>query len=458
MNLREKIILFAVFPLILALCAIALTVRHHAISLAQQQQKIIKPAYLAMKDAELKNYVKFALYSIAYLQETRGTDADAMLEAREILERMDDGKDNYLFLYNLDGTLLAHPKQKESVGENLWKLQDSAGKFIIQDLIRIAREEKEGGYVTYIWPKYSTANRDPKPKRAYVTAIPEWDWMLGTGVYLDDVDNALAEIDLQVARNIDDTMLWIAGIAVIATVVVFLGLISSIRERTVLDDQLGEANTNLAVLTQRLINARKEEVERIRYLHDGIQSMLTAIKMNIETVLIRLPKTAQLSGEYAPFKSAARLLGDVLADLRKIIKGTSMVDPNFSLADQLNRLTLDMSTVSTPITFIVIGETGDLSLNAKEALFMAAKPALENIIRHAEAQRAFVRLESMPACVKLEIYDDGKGFEVDKVCGRPDSGMGLRSIKEHLMAAGGKLTVVSSPEKGTRLIAIIPYR
>src|SRR5690606_5688201 len=91
--------------------------------------------------------------------------------------------------------------------------------------------------------KYSTANRDPKPKRAYVTAIPEWDWMLGTGVYLDDVDNALAEIDSQVARNIDDTMLWIAGIAVIATVVVFLGLISSIRERTVLDDQLGEANT-----------------------------------------------------------------------------------------------------------------------------------------------------------------------------------------------------------------------
>ncbi|SFO03870.1 cache domain-containing protein [Nitrosospira briensis] len=455
MNLRQKIILFAVLPMMLALCAIALTVRHHAISLSQQQREVIKPAYLAMKDAELKNYVEYANRIITHLQETSRTDAEAKEKAKAFLEKMDDGKDSYFFVYDLQGTLLAHPKHGESVGESLWELQDSTGKFIIQDLIRIAREGS--GYETYVWPKFSTGSSDPKPKRAYVTAVPEWRWMIGTGVYLDDVDKALAEIDSQVSRNIENTMFWIAGIAFLAAVVIFLGLISNIRERTVLDDRLGEANTNLAVLTQRLIIARKEESERIRNLHDGIQSMLTAIKMNIEIALFKLPKTSQLSRECAPFKSAAKLLGGTLGDLRKIIKGTSIIDPNLSLTDQLNKLTLDMSTVSTPITFTVTGEIKDLSLNAKEALFMTTKPALENILKHAAAQHAFVRLEGMPDCVKLEICDDGKGFDVGQAHNNPDSGMGLFSMKERLKAMGGELTVASSPDDGTCLVATLPY-
>lgn len=460
MNLREKIILFAVLPLILALCAIALTVRHHAISLSQQQREVIKPAYLSMKDAELKNYVEHAIRIMAHLRETSRTDAEAMEKAKALLEKMGDGKDSYFFLYSLQGglqgTLLMHPKQKESVGENLWTLQDPAGKMIIQDLIRVAREG--GGYETYVWPKYSTGSSDPKPKRAYVTTVPQWNnWMLGTGVYLDDVDNALAEIDSQVSRNIEDTMFWIAGIAFLAAVVIFLGLISNIRERTALDDRLGEANTNLAVLTQRLIIARQEESERIRNLHDGIQSMLTAIKMNIEIALITLPKTSQLSRECAPFKSAAKLLGGVLADLRKIIKGTSIIDPNLPLVDQLNRLTLDMSTVSTPIKFAAVGEIRDLSSDAKEALFMTTKPALENIIKHAAARHAFVRLEGQSDCMKLEICDDGNGFDVEHARDNPRSRMGLRNMKERLKAMGGELTISSSPGEGTCLVATVPY-
>lgn len=459
MNIRQKIILFAVFPLALALCAIALTVRHHAISLSQQQRDVIKPAYLAMKDAELKHYVEHAIRIFAHLRETSRTDAEAMEKAKVLLEKMDDGKDSYFFLYSLQdglqGTLLMHPKQKESVGENLWTLQDPAGKMIIQDLIRVAREG--GGYETYVWPKYSTGSRDPKPKRAYITTVPQWNWVLGTGVYLDDVDDALAEIDSQVSRNIEETMFWIAGIAFLAAAVIFLGLIGNIRERTVLDDRLSEANANLAALTQRLIDARKEEAERIRNLHDGIQSMLTAIKMNIEAVFITLPKASRLSMECAPFKSSARQLGDVLADLRKIIKGTAITDPNLPLVDQLNRLALDMSTVSTPIKFDAIGKIEDLSLNAKEAIVMTTKPALENIIKHAAARHAFVRLEGLSDCVKLEICDDGDGFDVGHARENSGSPMGLRSIQERLKTIRGELMVISSPGEGTCLVATIPY-
>ena len=53
-------------------------------------------------------------------------------------------------------------------------------------------------------------------KRAYVEELPGWNWMLGTGVYLDDVDQALDSVDAQVASNIIGTMRWIVLIALLS--------------------------------------------------------------------------------------------------------------------------------------------------------------------------------------------------------------------------------------------------
>ena len=131
MKLRHKIILFAVMPLVLALCAIALTVRHHAISLAQQEQEVIKPAYLASKEAELKNYVALATHAIAHLYKSGRTDAVAKNEAKAILEKLEYGDDGYFFVYDLQGTMLIHPRQQGWVGKNMWDFKDATGKLIL---------------------------------------------------------------------------------------------------------------------------------------------------------------------------------------------------------------------------------------------------------------------------------------------------------------------------------------
>jgi two-component system NarL family sensor kinase len=139
MRLRQKIILFAIAPLVLALSAISLTVYHQATSLVQQERGIIKPAYLATKESELKNYVALATQAISHLYESGKTDAAIKDAARAILAKLEYSEDGYLFLYNLKGTMLMHPRLKESVGKNMWNLADPNGKMIIQDLIRIAQ-------------------------------------------------------------------------------------------------------------------------------------------------------------------------------------------------------------------------------------------------------------------------------------------------------------------------------
>lgn len=491
MKLRQKILLFAVLPLLLALCVIALTVHHHSMSLAKQVREVINPAYLATKEAELKNYTALARHAISHLYESGQTDEVTKDKARKILEKMQYGEDGYFFIYDFQGRLQMHPKIKNSFKKDMLEEKDKNGKLIIKDLIDMATGKNDAEFYDYVWPKYSEGiESEPLPKRAYVIGLPDWEWMLGTGVYLDDVEGTLSKIDAKVSRNIDNTMYWITGIAFLAAVVIFLGLLRNIRERTALDDrlseanyrleeandqlgeannrlceaniqlekankQLGEANTNLAAWTQRLINARKEEKERLDYLHDGIQSMLTAIKMNIEIAVDTLPRTSQLSHGYAPFKSAAKAVGGVLTDLRKIIQGLAISDPKLSLAIQLDRLTLDMSNLEMPINFINKGEIKDLAMSVKEALFMTAKPALENVIKHARAHHVSVRLEKTSSCVRLEICDDGVGFDDQRVSNELNSGIGLRSMRERLKAVGGELLIDSS-SNGTCLVATVP--
>ena len=85
-------------------------------------------------------------------------------------------------------------------------MKDSDGSPTIQNLI--SRANEGGGFVRYQWVKPSSHHT--APKLGYVVALPNWGWILGTGIYLDDVDDALAKIDAQVSGNIRSTMLWIA--------------------------------------------------------------------------------------------------------------------------------------------------------------------------------------------------------------------------------------------------------
>ena len=83
MKLRQKVIFLAITPLILALCAIALAVRHQANVLAQQQRDTIQQAYLASKEAELEHYVTLATHSISRLYKSGARDQASMRHANQ---------------------------------------------------------------------------------------------------------------------------------------------------------------------------------------------------------------------------------------------------------------------------------------------------------------------------------------------------------------------------------------
>jgi two-component system NarL family sensor kinase len=448
-KLRQKILLLAITPLILALCAIAFAVRYQAIVLASQQRSAVETAYLASKKAEISHYVTLATQSIAHLYESSTQDEATREEAKAILAKLDYGDDGYFFIYDMKGNNLMHPRQPELVGRNLWNLTDDTGNPTIQRLITRAREG--GGFERYMWRKPSTGKI--APKLGYVVKLEKWGWMLGTGLYLDDVDAALTKIDAQSSSNIYNTMLWIAGIAIASALVIALsGLALNISENRV-------ADAKLKVLAQRVVRSQEEERARLsRDLHDGISQWLVSIKLQIESGIAKLAgPAAQAEGARLSFDRAAGQLNDVLGEVRRISHDLrpALLD-DLGLAAALAHLTQEFSELAAIDTrFQASGAHDALPDVANTVFFRIAQEALTNIKRHAHATEAAMQLIGDGRSVRLIITDNGAGFDVAGILQHPKRGIGLRNMHERLEAIGGKLHLVSSPS-GTELVAFLP--
>ncbi len=440
MKLRQKVLFLAIAPLILALCAIALAVRHQSALLASQQKAAIEQAYLASKEAELKHYVALASHSIAHLYGSGRTDAATLEEAKRILSSLSFGDDGYFFVYDMQGNSLMHPRQPELVGRNLVDLKDGTGSPTIRRLL--ARARAGGGLERYHWVKPST--HQEVAKLGYVVPMAQWGWMLGTGIYLDDVERALAQIDAQQRGNIQNTMLWIAAIAILSALAVGVsGLALNVSESRVADAKLKK-------LAQRVVESQEEERARLsRDLHDGISQWLVSIKLQIEAGIARLSaQPPQKEKALAVFEHTAEQLNKVLGEVRRISHNLRpAVLDDIGLAAALAHLAAEFEQSSgMPVQFAATGSTDALPEAVNTVLFRIAQEALTNIERHAAASRIAVTLAGAPAGVTLTISDDGGGFDAADIARHPQRGIGLRNMMERMEAIGGRFELHSSAD------------
>jgi two-component system cell cycle sensor histidine kinase/response regulator CckA len=115
---------------------------------------------------------------------------DVELEVqREVLEWIKQiryGEDGYVFAGRWDGFILSGPE----TGRNMLDVTDAHGVKIVQQLIERARDN--GGFVSYVMPKLE--GQRPDPKISYAAGVEEWRWYIGTGLYLDDIEDAVAAL------------------------------------------------------------------------------------------------------------------------------------------------------------------------------------------------------------------------------------------------------------------------
>ena len=449
MNLRTKIVALAVAPLLVALVLVALAVRHQEHDLAQRERALIERSYMAQRRSELRSYVELAVSNLRPLYDSGLDDEATRNEALRRLAALDYGDDGYFFVYDLEGNSLMHSRQPELVGQNLWDMRDSHGRFTIQDLIKGAKENG-GGYVEYEWRKPSSAQM--APKLGYVTALPRWNWMVGTGLYLDDIESTMDALDKQMNANVTATLLWIAGIAALCLgVVSAAGVFLNLSEHRV-------AEAKLRLLARRGVQSQEEESGHLaRELHDGTSQTLVSAKLLIESAVDALGRDHQPAPP--ALGKALQRLNDSLTEVRRISHRLrpALLD-TLGLPAALERLGQEFGEEgSVDASIMVEGEPFELSQEVKTALFRVTQEALTNVRKHAEAHRVHISLGFNEEAVRLEVSDDGVGFDVEAMQLDPRHGIGLRNMRERIEAISGRL-VMRSGRGHTSIVAEVPAR
>lgn len=445
MQLRSKIAALSILPLLLAVAVVCLLVFMQNQRLGDQQARLIEDSILASKRAELKHYVEVALSIVAPLYESGRDDAEIKRQVLAVLARISFGSDGYFFVYESDGRNLMHPRQGELVGKDLWDMTDPKGLRVIQALLDSARTGR--GFQRYAWQKPSTGQ--VSDKLAYVVMLERWGWMLGTGLYLEDVEQAIEQVREEVAERIRSTMLAIATVALVAVLLVFAGgLALNVSEHRL-------ADRKLQLLNQRLVNLQEEERSRVsRELHDGISQLLVSIKFQFELASHQVA-AGSAQGLQSLQRGTERLAG-AIGEVRRISHDLhpSLLD-TLGLPAAIGQLVAEFKQRSG-LQVIYHNDLGEVLLDdgVAVALFRILQEALTNIERHARARSVHIALEGRADAVRLKVRDDGVGFNprrLDKLKG----GIGLRNIRERIEHFGGRFALTSQPGR-TELHVTLP--
>ena len=446
MRLKAKLLFVAAVPLLVSLALIAAAILLQQRQLAQREHALVERGYVSARRAELRNYVELAMSMVKPLVDSGRDDPATQQAAMRLLESLDYGSDGYFFVYDLHGKLLMHPRQRDLVGQDLSGLRDPRGGEPIQDLL--ARAHGGGGYVDYLWQRPSTGQ--VARKLGYVVEVPRWGWMVGTGLYRDDIDAATAQLDAQASSNITATLLWIAAIACSG-----LGLISASGLWLNLSEHR-VADAKLQLLARQVVRFQEDERAHLaRELHDGATQTMVSAKLLVESAIDQLER----ENHEAPPALARALSGlkESLTEVRRISHRLrpAMLD-ELGLPAALELLSREADDAQRGhIDMQVIGEPCDLPEEVKTALFRVSQEALANIAKHAHAQGIHIGLSFGPRGVELQIADDGRGFDFAQTQRDATRGIGLRNMRERLASIGGDFKVQTAPGAGTTLIASV---
>jgi methyl-accepting chemotaxis protein len=156
---------------------------------------------------------------------------------------------DYFWINDLHPRMIMHPYKPELNGQNLTGYTDPNGKHLFVEFVKVCRESGEG-FVEYDWPKYGAD--EPQPKLSFVKRFEPWNWIIGTGLYIDDIKALMARrasaLDARVAsamstlndrvagvkeeirRKIRQVVIWTGSMALLVLAVMVVLAATAIRQ------------------------------------------------------------------------------------------------------------------------------------------------------------------------------------------------------------------------------------
>jgi len=424
-------------------------------------------------------------------------------EIVEVIEQMRNKRDGtgYVFIYSFDGINIADPILKQNAGKNLIDFKDPNGKKVIYELIKIS-QQPNGGYVNYVWNKPTTNTL--APKISYAISYKPWKWMIGSGVYLDNIENVIHKKKEKYYQVISKYLLQIILLVIILFIFGFLiyrylmtiiqNDIELIKKASIdlehvdidnisfkefkqvayhiniMNDNLQDLNKNLeqkvALRTKELEESKQYAMNLVKqqdkFVKDAIHEINTPLSIiitNIDLFKIKYPTNKYLS----KIEAGAKIIHNIYNDLEYMVKKDRIEykkqNIDLSLFIQQRVGFFGEIAFGNGLKFVLIlQENIDIYLNPT-LLQRICDNTLSNAIKYSFTnQKIYIKLYKNGASIVFEVKNRGKTIKdttklFDRFYRENNSrggfGIGLNIIKEICDKNDIKMKVESKDELTT---------
>ena len=234
--------------------------------------------------------------------------------------------------------------------------------------------------------------------------------------------------------------------------ILFQGI--DITERKNAEKALREQQELLRELSAHHDSVREGERAHIaREIHDELGQALTALKMDLSLLTLKFGEaTPQIREQVQELKGRVDAIIQVVRDVATALRPAALdlgILPGVEwLVEEFQKRSGIRCTVSVVDSDIAVGEDRGI------VLFRIIQESLTNVSRHADARNVQILLDHDAERIRLDVEDDGVGFDVDAA--RRKKTFGLLGIQERVIMLGGELRITSAPGHGTRVSVSMP--
>jgi len=216
--------------------------------------------------------------------ETGAVNLDvAKQQALEAVKNLRYGENDYFWINDLYPRMIMHPFKPELIGQDLSGIKDAKGKKLFRAFVETCKRDGSG-FVDYYWPK--PGEKTAVPKISYVKVFPPWGWIIGTGVYLNDLNSIEEEF-------IRKTYIVFS----IATVIIFIGAVfgflltrsitkpisQAIEKLSLSSKDLASASGQVSQSSQQLAEGSSEQAASIEETSSSLEEMSAMTKHNADS-------------------------------------------------------------------------------------------------------------------------------------------------------------------------------
>ncbi len=284
------------------------------------------------KEEKLKGLVELGMGAVEHYgrQAEQGilTMPEAQQAAKQAISGLRYEGSNYLFVTSTDHIALVQPMKPELEGKDVSETRDSNGVYVMRELVDLGQRQ-EWAYLKYFWPKEGVV--EPVAKLSTARLYAPWGWVIGTGIYIDDLQATFWEAAITLLAMVGVAMLVLLGLALLITrsIVRPIGQVVTAANQLAAGDLSTMIESDSRDETGQLLRAMRKVQDSLKAMSQDTRELIRAAELG------RLSERAEAdkhAGEYRQIVEGINTTLDRLVGFIDLMPAPAMVvDTDFNI-------------------------------------------------------------------------------------------------------------------------------